>query len=49
MDDGYCDKNLDDFDFMSFAGSYLGGWEGMFVNNDMMDFESDLLDSSIDK
>lgn len=48
-DDGYCDKNLDDFDFMLFAGAYLGGWEGIFVNDDMMDFESDLLDYSIDK
>lgn len=48
-DDGICDKNLDDFNFMSFARFYLGGWEGMFVDDDMIDFDSDLLDSSLEK
>jgi hypothetical protein len=48
-DDGICDKNLDDFNFMSFARFYLGGWEGMFVEDDMIDFDSDLLESLLEK
>ena len=49
VDNEICDKNLDDFDFNLFARAYSSGWEGIFVNNDMMNFDSDLLDSSIDK
>ena len=48
-DDGICDKNLGDFNFMSFARFYLGGWEGMFVEDDMIDFNSDLLESLLKK
>jgi hypothetical protein len=48
-DDGICDKNLHDFNFMSFARFYLGGWEGMFVEDDMIDFDSDLLESVLEK
>jgi hypothetical protein len=48
-DDGICDKNLDDFNFMSFARFYLGGWEGLFVEDDMIDFDSDLLESVLEK
>ena len=47
--DGVCGKNLDDFNFMSFARFYLGGWEGMFVEDDMIDFETELRDSSLEK
>ena len=27
----------------------LRGWEGMFVDDDMIDFDSDLLDSLLEK
>ena len=48
-DDGICDKNFDDFNFSSFARFYLGGWEGIFVDDDMIDFDSDLIDCSIER
>lgn len=39
--------DLSDLDYMQFARYYLGDWEGVYLDDEMYDFDNDLLSGEV--